>query len=429
MSRFQLIFTGVLVAFGIGGAILFAVSKNTSNQGAPATVMWGTLKAGAVSALLSDVSADYRSSLNVTYVQKDADSFESDLIAALARGAGPDMVLLPQDLILKQLDKFYVVPFSSYSERSFKSSFIQEGELYLTPEGIVGFPFSLDPLVMYWNRDIFADAGAALPPKTWAEFFTLAPQATKKDANGNITQSLAAFGEARNVAHYKDVLALLALQAGTPIVGANAQGYLSSRLADRGSSLVPGEEALSFYTEFSNPAKASYTWNRSLPQDRNAFAAGRLGLYFGYASELSSIRAANPNLNFDVAPLPQTGQKKVTFGSMTAIALLKASKNLNAAFMAAATLTSAPVQQAWVEASGYAPVRRDMLASLPGDAYKAVFYQSALTSNAWLDPNREGTDDVFWRMIENVTSGKLRVSESVRAASQEIDGLIRSANQ
>ncbi len=429
MSRFQLIFTGLLVALGIGGAILFAVSKNNANKSAPATVIWGAVGSQTVNTLLSEISADSSQPLNVSYVQKNPATFESELIAALARGAGPDMVLLPQDLILKQLDKFYVVPFTAYSERAFKNSFVQEGELYLLQQGIVGFPFSLDPLVMYWNRDMFSNAGVAVPPTSWTELFALQPKLTAKDANGNITQSLVAFGEARNVAHYKDVLALLALQAGTPIVAYDSRGFFASALSSPAASsqgLVPGEEAVSFYTEFSNPTKSSYSWNRSLPLDRSAFIAGRLALYFGYASELASIRAANPNLNFDVAPVPQTGGKRVSFGSMTAIAILRASKNVAASYNVALALTGPQAQSKWVEISGSAPVRRDMLTVVPGDAYKAVFYQAALVSTAWLDPNREATNDVFARMVENVTSGKLRVSESVRAASQEIGSLLNT---
>lgn len=417
MSRFQLIFTGLLVILGIGGAILFAVSKNTSNQGAAPTVIWGTLDSQLMSSFLSKANSDNQGTMNVSYVQKAPAAFESDLIAALARGGGPDMVLLPQDFIVKQIDKFYLIPFSAYSERTFKSSFIQEGELYLVPAsqasagGIVGFPFSIDPLVMYWNRDLFSNAGLAVPPSSWTQMFDLVPKLTVRDGNGNIAQSLIAFGEARNVAHYKDILALLSLQASSPLA-------------------MPSEQALSYFTEFSNPTKASYSWNRSLPLDRNAFVAGKLALYFGYASELGSIRAANPNLNFDVAAVPQASamQKKVAFGSMSAIAILRSSKNIAASFAAASALTGPTLEGQWVNESGFAPVRRDLLTTLPGDAYKAVFYQSALIASAWLDPNREATNDIFLRLVENVTSGRLRVSESVNGARQEINNLIQPGN-
>jgi hypothetical protein len=67
-----------------------------------------------------------------------------------------------------------------------------------------------------------------------------------------------------------------------------------------------------------------------------------------------------------------------------------------------------------------------MFSKMPGDAYKSVFYQSALISTAWLDPNRDASNEVFTRLVDNVTSGKLRISESVRAASLELNNLIRT---
>ncbi len=431
MTRFQLIFTGLLVTLGIAGVIVFAMSKNKGDQTAPVVVMWGTVRSDYVSKFLADISLKKKDVINVRYVEKKSESFEDDLIAALARGAGPDMILLPQDLIVKQFDKYYITPYENYSERTFKDSFIQEGELFLSPTGIVGFPFAIDPMVMYWNRDLLASVDVALPPTSWTEFFSLAPKLTKKDDNGNISQSFVAFGEMRNVTHSKDLISLLALQAGTPIISKNEQGYYTSALNSRASGLVPAEQALSFFTEFSNPVKGSYSWNRALTVDKNSFIAGKLALYFGYASELSSLRNANPNLNFDVALVPQTSAaisgsiRKMTFGRMNAIALLKSSRNIGAAFTAAINMTNTEAQTMWVETSGYPPVRRDLLTKLPGDAYKAVFYRSSLISNAWLDPNKEETNSVFMRLVENITSGRQRVSEAVTTASVELGSLLK----
>ena len=39
MTRFQMIFTGILVALGVAGIVVFAVSKNTASQGAAAVTM------------------------------------------------------------------------------------------------------------------------------------------------------------------------------------------------------------------------------------------------------------------------------------------------------------------------------------------------------------------------------------------------------
>jgi ABC-type glycerol-3-phosphate transport system substrate-binding protein len=419
---------GILVLLGVGGVVAFSIAKRGDNEAAPRVVMWGTLENTQVTALIADISKDKKNTFNVGYVQKNSETFENDLIQALARGQGPDMVLLPQDLILKQRDKFYLTPYNNYSERTFRDGFIEEGELYLDQNGIIGFPFSIDPMVMYWNRDLFTDEDVAVPPASWVEFITLAPKLTKRDETGNIIQSLVAFGEVRNVTNAKDVISMLLLQAGTTVVSRDSQNGYVSTLDMRSSTLVPAEEAVSFFTEFSNPVKPSYSWNRALLNDRSAFVAGKLAVYFGFASEVAAIRNANPNLNFDVAMVPQTEgnqTKRTTFGKMKAIAILKSSRNLASAFNATMVLTDSISQDKWIKYSGYAPVRRDLLTKLPGEAYKATFYRSALISRGWLDPNREETADVFARMIENVTSGKRRISESVNSADVEISSLLK----
>lgn len=415
----------------MAGVVIFATAKNNTQNAIPQVVMWGTLPTEKVSGFLGEISLAKKDQLNVRYVEKDSKTFETELIETLARGSGPDMILLPQDLILRQLDKFYITPYENYSERTFRDSFVEGAELFLSPTGIIAFPFSVDPMVMYWNRDLFTSADVPLPPTSWTEFFGLVPKLTQKDDRGNITQSFVAFGEVRNVTHAKDIISMLALQAGTPIVEKNGVGSFVSTLNQRAESLVPAEEAVSFFTEFSNPVKQAYSWNRALSNDRSMFLAGKLALYFGYASEAEVLRSTNPNLNFDVALVPQTSTsvsnaaKRLTFGRMNGIAILKTSPNLLSAYNTASILTAPDAQQMWVTASGYPPIRRDLIVTLPGDAYKAVFYRSALISKAWLDPYREVSADIFGRLIENVTSGRQRVSESVTTAHVELNRLIR----
>lgn len=432
MSRFQLIFTALLIILGIAGILMFALSKSQGGQGAVPVVMWGTIDRSLMAGFIGDAMFENQATVNVTYVQKPYASLETELVNALASGKGPDMVLLPQEFLLSQLDKFYVIPFDTLPQRTFKDAFVPEGELFLEPNGVIGLPFSVDPMVMYWNRTVFTEAGIAKPPTAWTQFFDLASKLVKRDASGNVSQAFVAFGEVRNVSHATDMLSLLAIQAGSPIVKRDQQGRLASALADQAVSArgtVPAEQALSFFTEFSNPTKPAYSWNRSLPNDRAAFVAGRLAVYFGYASELSAIRDANPNLDFDIAPVPQAEGKKATFGRMHAIVILKSSPNVASAFTAAATLTSSPLQQKWVTLSGFPPVRRELVGKVPGDAYKEVINQSALISQGWLEPDPKATDGIFQRMVEGVTSGKLRASEAVFQASQEIDNILTAQQQ
>ncbi len=60
-----------------------------------------------------------------------------------------------------------------------------------------------------------------------------------------------------------------------------------------------------FYTRFARPDNTLYSWNRSFSSDRDRFVSGDLALYFGYGSEGKELERLNPNLNFDIAEVPQ----------------------------------------------------------------------------------------------------------------------------
>ncbi|RYF15075.1 MAG: ABC transporter substrate-binding protein [Comamonadaceae bacterium] len=53
-----------------------------------------------------------------------------------------------------------------------------------------GVPFQRSTVVMYYNKDLFKEAGldANKPPQTWAELKAAATKLTKKDASGKVTQ-------------------------------------------------------------------------------------------------------------------------------------------------------------------------------------------------------------------------------------------------
>jgi ABC-type glycerol-3-phosphate transport system substrate-binding protein len=434
LSKFQLILLAIFAGLSVAGVITFATYRSGGKGGAPVTLnnitFWGTFDQKVMEDVISRLKKDLgQGAFKVSYVKKRKETIERELLEALATGQGPDLFLLPQDEIIKYQDKIFKIPFESYPERSFKDTFIEESEIYMMSDGILAFPFIVDPLVMYWNRTLFTNAGIAMPPKTWADFLSLAPFLTKRDQANNIVKSAIAFGEIRNVVNAKEILSALIIQAGTPIVMRGADGGRQAVLNERfGFTAVPAEAAVRFYIDFSNPVKPLYSWNKAMPLSRDAFIAEDLAVYFGFASELAELRLRNPNLNFDVAPLPQTQGTdiKATFGKMYGVAIMKNSRFVGDAFRAAAIFSGANAQAYLVEGAKLPPVRRDMLAERPSDAFHSIFYDSALISRAWLDPDPEKTAEIFRDMIESSISGRARVSEAVGRANAELGELLRT---
>src|SRR3989338_1444800 len=188
----------------------------------------------------------------------------------------------------------------------------------------------------------------------------------------------------------------------------------------------PAIRLLQKRTEFSDPSKPVYSWNRSFPDSDNVFSAENLAFYFGYASELQSLVNKNPNQNFFVAPMPQIKNSnfKLTGARVTGLAISSFSKNFDTAFTAASLMTNGDFASKFAAALDTPPARRDLLATKPADAYSPIFYSSALYAKSWLDPSPEDTDNIFSGMVNAVLSNNLSVGDAVKDASSKLSLLL-----
>lgn len=428
VNVFQMAVLGIFIFLAAVGVFFFATFSGSKEKSFEQVLIWGTLDSSIMNNFIRDLRFDNPGLDDVKYVEKSERMYAEEIVEALASGTGPDLFMLPHTLLLRQENKITPIPYDSYSERDFKDTFIEEGELFLSEEGIYALPFLVDPIIMYWNRDVFAKDGISSPPKFWDELFTLSETLTKKDVAGNITQSTVAFGEYSNVINSKEIFTALIMQSGNPIT-TRGSDRIYSELNEKFNFVTPPTiAALRFFTEFSNPIKSVYSWNRGLQNSRQEFLSGDLAIYFGFASELQDIRELNPNLNFDIAEFPQSrdSSKKLTYGNMTGLAISKQSLNKQGALLTANVLTSNIALNNLALATNLPPVRRDLLLSVPSDSYGGLTYISAVFSNAWLDPDEEETDFLFKELIESVTSGKESLNSATGIADKRMDNLLRN---
>lgn len=410
VSLFQI---GVYVACVIGiiaGVFLFARSSGKSTDKITGSVtIWGTLPFSSFTATNEVVRALYKD-VSVSYIEKDSASFQNELVNALASGVGPDMIFTSPEFIIPNKDRLLTIPFTSLPEQTFRGAFVDHAELYINDQGVVAFPFIIDPLVMYYNRDMLNSAFITQPPKTWDDLIAINKKITQKDDAGNLQVQTTALGTYDNITRAKELLVMLINQAGNRLVRFDGeQKKYVSTFADSNQQVSPVANAVGFYTAFSNASDVDrYSWNRTLPTDKNQFLAGKLAVYFGLASELESIRLRNPNLNFAMDMMPQRSSvpTKVTYGTMTGLAVLKNSPNANLAVMIGQVLVGKDSVTAFLANSPYlAPARRDMLGASPVDANQAIVYQSAIISRGFLDPDASQTNTLFKRTIDQINAG------------------------
>jgi len=430
MKNFQTILLIVFGVFIAAGMAIFSgfipVGKSASEQqGFSGTVtIWGTLAPGFFKDYI-DVLQQKNEGFVVKYVSKNEATYYDELVQALASGTGPDLFVLSGDKIVEHKNKVLPIPYANYPVELFQQNYIDEGALFLSPDGIVALPFLIDPLVLYYNRDLLTSAFIINPPQYWDELLALAPKLTKKSETGAITQAAIPLGTANNINHAKDILSVLAIQGGVPIVGQDATGVYQE--AFYGSDTGSIESALRFYTSFANPSQEQYAWNAGLRNSFDAFIAEESAMYIGYASEMGTIRARNPNLNFDVTLIPQTRDTKLqtTTGRIWAFAISKQSQNVASAYNLVNLFSNPDYVAIFSERLMLPPVRRDVLTgNVPATAFMRTFYNSAIISRSWWDPHQEKTDVIFKKMITDTLSGAARADEAVREGRAEMRRLL-----
>lgn len=432
MTKFQgVVFIIFLVGIIVGVAVLatYKTKDNTIETGQ--VIIWGTIPSNTITSYLELLKRQVDYEGTIEYREIPEANFIQTFITSLAKGESPDAVILPTDIILNQEDKFISIPYENISRRDYLDRYISGAEIFMRDEGVVAIPFSVDPIVMYWNKELLTTSGIATYPKTWTEVMNFSPKITKKDASQNIKKSAIAFGETRNVNNFKEILSALFFQSGDSITfaGQNGVEVVLGNSMNNNSGKSGASSILEYFASYSNPSNANYSWNRSLPSSKQFFTSGNLGFYFGFASEYSDIRAKNPNLNFDIAPIPQiNSSNRATYGKLYGIAFPKAGSNIDGAFSTAGFFSQQSFSKIWTDLTYLPPVRRDLISLGSEDPYLSIFYDSALISKNWHDYEPKSSTAIFSRMVDLYISGTEASDESVNGARNELYEIVKTYN-
>lgn len=434
VKKFQTILLIILGVSLLVGLMIFSGFIKLPKRGTSAilgatgnVVVWGPFPNQALSNFFNTFNSENKNSV-VSYVAVDPITYDEQLLEAFARGEVPDIVILPHTLIDRYKDKVIILNEETLPLRTFRDIYSQGAEIFRIPEGTIGVPFGVDPLVMYYNRDIMEAAGFVNPPSYWnTDFLTMTETITRKETNGlDILVSGTALGESTNIRNAIPIISTISMQLGslmTSYRNINNNGSFEGVL-DQASLLTntPVASALEYFTNFSNPSSSNYSWNKDMPEARDAFTSERVAFYFGFASELLEIQRKNPNLNFDVVSVPQIEEinKSLTYGTFYAFAIPKIGSNSASAFTISGAIANGAYTSAFVDSLGIQSVRKDLLSFRYNDSYKQVFTTAAIVARAWVTPNPKTVERIFAEMISDVTSGRFQPARAVQNANQKI---------
>lgn len=422
-TRQQLIFLGVVAVIVVGFLALVFVGGRDKVERVDLTI-WGVDDEQVWDYAIYQFQKTHPG-VRLKYTEFNPDTYEKELINALAANRGPDIFMLNNRWVVKHSDKIVPMPREKISLAAFSSLFPQVVEQDFTIKGektgeeqISGLPLSLDTLALLYNRDIFDRKGAPLPPKTWEEFLVVIPKLRSLDKAGNITLAAAAIGGSRvNIPNAPDILQLLLLQTGA----ISSDEYPSETVRSR-----EGENTLTFYIQFIRTTSTAYTWNDTLPEAFDAFAEERTAMLFAYANDIPEVEARNPFLNFGVEPAPQADlTETVSLANYWALAASSKTKNLDVAWdFIIFAATDKNVASRYLTSTGRPPALRSLIDEHLNDIALGVFARQALTARSFY----EGDDEAFGAALDKAIR-RVITGNSVYQALQELEIEIRKTER
>ncbi len=283
------------------------------------------------------------------------------LVTAIAAQAGPDVSQIDQFWSSELADAGALVPIANFiaNDREFARDDIWDKawETATYSGTIWSMPFALSNIVLYYNRDLFVQAGLDpdKPPANWDELRAAAKKLTV-DANGDGTpeQWGLTFPLKANEGNVYYWLAFL-WQNGGALFGEDGRSLRFNAPA--------GVEALQYWIDL---AKTDKSLPLSPPE--NGFETGQVGMTLVSSARLAALLKALGPQKLGVAPLPAQKQAATGVGGAN-LAILSGSQHPQAAWEFIRWMTSPEVNLRWSKATGYLPLRQSVIDSADYQAY------------------------------------------------------------
>src|SRR6476659_8241144 len=117
-------------------------------------------------------------------------TYQESLVKALTAhksGQPPTTAILLSTDMYTLIDEDAVVPIEGIDTKVFYPAFMANSQ---TGGKTWGVPFQRSTIVLYWNKELFKEAGLdpEKAPANWDEMRAFAQKLTKRDASGNVTQ-------------------------------------------------------------------------------------------------------------------------------------------------------------------------------------------------------------------------------------------------
>lgn len=257
------------------------------------------------------------------------------------------------DGVLENLDPF--IEASNYSTDDYWPGLLEYG---MYDGSVYGFPRDIGLEVLYYNKDLFDEAGVSYPDETWtwADLQAAAEQLTEVTSSGRVIRHA------------------LGMEGGKYQlwIGQN-KGSILDDMRNPSRCTLADPEALAAIEFFAGMMDNNYAMrDANLSQaggDAAVFQSGQAAMIIQNASRISAFNAAGMNYDVAVVPIPEDGQRSASAAG-AAWTMSSFSDNKDAAWTFLSWLQSTEGGQALYTASG--EILPALQSTAKSDAFMAI---------------------------------------------------------
>ena len=259
----------------VAAAVATAGCSRTPTAVRPLSLrVWGVEETANEVNILIGRLAKSHPGVTISYEQRPAETYERDLLSALAAGTGPDIFAVPAgDLrrwvpYLQPAPPQFQLPITKVKRRLFGSKEVTVAQTYaglsarqvgrkfvgtvgadaLIGGQLYGLPLALDTLVLPYNQTMLDAARLPQAPEDWTSFQSYVIQLTARGEGGRFRQSGAAMGTGQNIASAADIVTMIMAQNGTSFPP-DTEPSFSAAVKEGDELRSPAGEAIRFYTD------------------------------------------------------------------------------------------------------------------------------------------------------------------------------------
>ena len=424
-SPFKIIVLGITIVLAVFSILVFSgrvpfftgTDKNATKFSGK-VMIWGSLPENQMKEYLSNFTAD-KIGYSIDYKQIQVSQFKSKLAEALSVGYGPDIIIANHDVILS--NEYYLQPIkfsNTLTENQYKSTYVDAASIFVRSGGIVAFPVGIDPMIMFYNKDLQNQLGIINTPTDWNIMLKTAENNTKNGSIAGIFEaSILPLGAYDNYDYNKDLMLTLVNQLGGETIKVSGDGFVGGfevETQKNGPTYI--DSSVRYMSNFSNPSLKSFTWS---PRMRNAlieFTAGKLLYYPAYISDQSLISNLNSKLNFDYVFMPQVPDHTTIYtgSKVLGIAMLSSSKNPTAAYDA---LTSFGYNKDFANQiaamAGEPSPRKDTLAGVGSSQYPEIVGKSILVAKPFYEIDKDKSNALVNTMFRDIYANRKDITDAL----------------